>query len=177
MKHRQIRQDQKGLQALRGSSACGFTLLELIFVIIIGLIMTVIALPLVNNGMNSYRLNGAVGSITGTLQSTRYLAIFNGYPFQVTFNNGTMTSQVLSDPNRTGTFTNYCTSGAASCSIPMGGSGTPIALGATTTFTFSPGGTVQSTTAVAGVTNMVITYSGKTETITVSSYGNVKVTP
>jgi len=178
MKHYRIRQEQEKSPRLRSSSAHGFTLLELIFVLIIGMIMTVIALPLVNNVMNSYRLNGAVASITGTLQSTRYLAIFNGYPFQVTFDSVAMTSQVLSDPNRTGTFTNYCPpSNAASCPIPMGGSGTKIALGASTTFTFSPGGTVSSTTAASGVTNMLVTLSGKTETITVSSYGNIKVTP
>jgi Tfp pilus assembly protein FimT len=139
--------------------------------------MTVMAIPLVNSTLTNYRIHGAASAVSSSLQSTRYLAIFNGYPFQVVYNSAALTYQVKSDPTRTGTFTAYCVPAAASCPIPLAGSGLNVVLNADTTFTFSPGGTTQSTTAAAGVTTMVITYSGKTETITVSSYGNVKVTP
>jgi len=52
-----------------------------------------------------------------------------------------------------------------------------VTLDADTTLTFSPGGGVTSTTAAGGITTLVVTYQGKTETITVSSYGSIKVTP
>jgi Tfp pilus assembly protein FimT len=144
---------------------------------VIGLIMTAMAVPLLNNTLNGYRLRGATASLTGSIQATRYQAIFNGYPFRLVLDSVALTYQVQNDPNRTATFANYCVSGAASCPVPLAGSGTKVVLDASSTFKFSPGGTVTSTTAAAGVTTMVITYGGKTETITVSSYGNIKVTP
>ena len=170
MKCRQVRQH-------RDNSVRGFTLIELILVILIGLIMTAMAVPLLNNTMTVYRVRGSATAVAGTVQATRYQAIFNGYPFRLVIDSAAKTYQVQSDQARAGVFTNYCVPAAASCPVPLMGSGTKVALDADTTFTFSPGGTVQSTTAVAGVTTMVLTYSGKTETITVSSYGNVKVTP
>jgi Tfp pilus assembly protein FimT len=152
-------------------------LIELIFVVLIGLILTAIAVPLVNNVMTGYRVRGAAASVSGSIQAARYQAIFNGYPFRLVLNSTALTYQVQSDPNRTGVFANFCVPAAASCPVPLAGSGSKVALNASSTFTFSPGGSVQSTTASGGVTTMVLTFSGKTETITVSSYGNVKVTP
>lgn len=177
MNRRQGQEDGNQPRGQRGKSARGFTLIELIFVIVIGLIMTVIAVPLLNTTITGYRLRGAASSVSGSVQATRYQAIFNGYPFQLVFDSAALTYQVQRDQNRTGAFTNYCVPAAASCPVPLAGSGINVVLGASTTFTFSPGGSVQSTTAVSGVTTMVLTYSGKTENITVSSYGNVKVTP
>ncbi|MGC2694751.1 MAG: prepilin-type N-terminal cleavage/methylation domain-containing protein [Candidatus Angelobacter sp.] len=154
----------------------GFTLLELIFVLLICIVMTAMAVPMVNNTLTGYRLRGAVSSMTGAIQATRYQAIFNGYQFRIVFTPATLTYQVQSDPNRVGIFANFCPNGGAACPVPLAGSSTPVTLSAGPTFTFSPGGTVTSTTAVTGVTTIVVTYSGKTETINVSSYGNIKVT-
>jgi prepilin-type N-terminal cleavage/methylation domain-containing protein len=173
----QVQREENGPHDYRSNHEKGFTLIELIFVLLIAVIMTVMAIPLVNTTLTNYRIHGAASAVSSSLQSTRYLAIFNGYPFQVVYNSAALTYQVKSDPARSGTFTNYCVPAAASCPVPLAGSGLNVVLNADTTFTFSPGGTTQSTTAAAGVTTMVITYSGKTETITVSSYGNVKVTP
>jgi prepilin-type N-terminal cleavage/methylation domain-containing protein len=177
MNGRQVRQDRTERRGLREKSTRGFTLLELIFVLLIALIMAGMAVPLLNNTMTVYRLRGAASSVSGSIQATRYQAIFNGYPFRLVLDSAAGTYQVQRDQARAGVFTNFCVPAAASCPVPLTGSGTKVALGADTTFTFSPGGTVQSTTAAAGVTTMVLTYSGKTETITVSSYGNIKVTP
>jgi prepilin-type N-terminal cleavage/methylation domain-containing protein len=171
--NRQVRPDRNQ----HGKSVRGFTLIELIFVIVIGLILTVIAVPLVNNVMTGYRLRGAAASVSGSIQATRYQAIFNGYPFRLVLSNTALTYQVQSDPNRSGAFANYCVPAAAACPISLAGSGMNLTLDASSTFTFSPGGSVVSTTAAGGVTTMLLTYSGKTETITVSSYGNIKVTP
>jgi prepilin-type N-terminal cleavage/methylation domain-containing protein len=173
----QVRKEENGSRDHRNNSERGFTLIEMIFVVVIAVIMTAMAIPLVNASLTSYRIHGAASAVSSGIQSTRYQAIFNGYPFQMVVNSAALTYQVKSDPNRTGTFANFCSSGANSCPVPLAGSGLNVTLNADTTFTFSPGGTTQSTTAAAGVTTMVITYSGKTETITVSSYGNVKVTP
>ena len=177
MERRRVLQHSCQPRVNRSQSVRGFSLLELMFVVLIGLIMTAMAVPLLNNGMTAFRIRGAATAVAGTVQSTRYLAIFNGYPFRLVIDSAAKTYQVQSDQARAGVFTNYCVPAAASCPVPLMGSGSSVALGADTTFTFSPGGTVQSTTASGGVTTMVLTYSGKTETITVSSYGNIKVTP
>lgn len=160
-----------------GQKSAGFTLLELLVTVVILVLISGMAVPLLQNVMANYRLNGAVAAVTGTIQSTRYQAIFNGYPFQVVFDNAALTYQVKSDKNRVGVFANVCVNVAlASCPIPLAGSGTPVVVNASTTLTFSPGGTVTSTTAVAGVTQIIVTYGTRQETINVSSYGNTRVT-
>lgn len=158
----------------REGSARGFTLLELIFTLLIATIMTVMAVPLIGNVMGTYRLRSAVASVSGLIQTARYQAISSGYAYQIVLNKAASTFQVQSDPNRIGTFTNYCTPAAADCAVPLSSSGIPVVLGADTTLQFRPSGIV---TATAGSTTLTLTYQNKTETITVSSYGNVKVTP
>jgi prepilin-type N-terminal cleavage/methylation domain-containing protein len=177
MKRRQVWQNCSQSRMNRDQSVRGFSLIELIFVVLIALVMVSMAVPLLTSGMTAFRVRGAATAVAGAVQATRYQAIFNGYPFRLVINSTAKTYQVQNDQNRAGVFVNYCVPAAASCPVPLMGSGSNVALAADTTFTFSPGGTVQSTTAASGVTTMVLTYSGKTETITVSSYGNIKVTP
>jgi prepilin-type N-terminal cleavage/methylation domain-containing protein len=152
----------------------GFSLIEMVIVLAIGLIAAVIAVPLLTNVMAAYRLRSAVSSVTGFIQGARYQAISAGYAYQVVLNKASSTVQIQSDPNRTGTYTNLCVPAAASCPIPISGSGIPVVLGTDTTLQFRPSGIVMATT---GTTTLTLSYGGKTETITVSSYGNVKVTP
>lgn len=159
---RHIRRDRPG------TTNRGFTLLELLFTVLIGVLLTVISLPLVQNVMANFKLRSAVASVTGAIQSTRFQAISSGYAYQVVLDKTASTIQVQSDPNRTGTFAN---TGSA---IPLSGSSIPVVLGTTTTLQFRPSGIVAAT---AGSTTLTLTYGGKTETITVSSYGNIKVTP
>jgi len=147
------------------------------FVVLIGLVMTVIAVPLVNNVMSGYRLRGAASAVTSSIQGTRYQAIFNGYQFRLVVDHTALTYQVQNDVGRTGAFTNYCVPAAAACPVSVTATSSQVTLDADTTFTFSPGGSVTSTTAAGGITTLVLTYQGKTETITVSSYGSIKVTP
>lgn len=146
----------------------GFTLLELIFVVMIGVVITAMAIPLINNVMGLYRLRSAVASVTGAIQTTRYQAISNGIPYQVVFSTNTGTYQIQNDPTFSG---NYVNVGGA---IPLASSSLPVVLGTSTTLRFRPSGIV---TASVGSQVLTLTYGGKTETITVSSYGNVKVTP
>jgi prepilin-type N-terminal cleavage/methylation domain-containing protein len=152
----------------------GFSLIEMVVVVAILLITAVLATPLLNNIMSEYRLRSAVSAVTGFIQSARYQALASGYGYQVVLNKAASTIQIQSDPNRVGTYTNLCVPAAPSCPIPLSGSGIPVVLGADTTLQFRPSGIV---TATAGSTVLTLAYGGKTETITVSSYGNVKVTP
>ncbi|HZS25918.1 MAG TPA: prepilin-type N-terminal cleavage/methylation domain-containing protein [Candidatus Angelobacter sp.] len=163
-------------------SAQGFSLLELLFVVIIVVIMTAMAIPLLSNVTGYFRLRGAVSSVTGVIQSTRYQAIFQGCPYEVVFDNAAGTYQVKTQQVGTtcpgGAFANFCTSGAAACPVPLSGSSTPITLNAPLTLIFSPGGKVTSPSFPAGGINLNLTYGTKPpEIITVSTYGSIHVTP
>jgi prepilin-type N-terminal cleavage/methylation domain-containing protein len=153
----------------------GFTLIELIVVCTIIVVMTAMAVPLVGNVTSYFKLRGAISSVTGVIQSTRYQAIFQGCPYQVIFVAAANTYQIKNQCPAGGAFVNVCLPAAASCPLPLSGSGTPVTLNADITLTFSPGGKVSSTAAPMA---MVITYGGKPpETITVSSYGSINVNP
>jgi type II secretory pathway pseudopilin PulG len=153
----------------------GFTVVELLFVCLIGLVMTAMAVPLVGNVTSYFRLRGAISSVTGVIQSTRYQAIFRGCPYQVVFLAAANTYQIQNQCPTGGAFVNACLPAAAACPMPLSGSATPVTLGADITLTFSPGGKV---TSAAAPMAMVLTYGGKPpETITVSSYGSINVTP
>jgi Tfp pilus assembly protein FimT len=143
-------------------------LLELLFTVLIGVLLTVIALPIVNDVVTNFKLRSAVASVTGAIQTTRFQAISSGYAYQVVLDKTASTIQVQSDPSHTGAFAN---TGNA---IPLSSSSIPVVLGASTTLQFRPSGIVAAT---VGSTTLTLTYGGKTETITVSSYGNIKVTP
>jgi type II secretory pathway pseudopilin PulG len=150
-------------------------LLELLFVVVIVLVMTAMAVPLVNNVTSYFRLRGAISSVTGAIQSTRYQAIFQGCPYQVVFLAAANTYQIQNQCPVGGAFKNVCTAPAVACPVPLSGSGIPVTLNADITLTFSPGGKV---TSAAAPMSMVITYGGKPpETITVSSYGSINVNP
>jgi prepilin-type N-terminal cleavage/methylation domain-containing protein len=166
----------------RNPSVRGFTLIEMVFVVVILLIMAAMAFPLVNNVTSYFRLRGAISSVTGTIQSTRYQAIFQGCPYEVVFDNAASTYQVktqqvgITCPG--GVFTSVCTGAAAACPVPLSGSGVPITLNAPLTLIFSPGGKVTSPQFPAGGINLILTYGTKPpETITVSTYGSIHVTP
>ncbi len=176
MNGRQIQQDTNAAQEQRRRSERGFSLIELLFVIMIVLIMTAMAIPLVNNTVSYFRMRGAVAATTGAIQSTRYQAIFQGCPYQIVFTAATKTYQVQNSCPSTGAFVNVCSpSTLAVCPKPLAGAGSPLTLGADMTMTFSPGGKITSATSPMV---MVITYGGKPpETITVSSYGSINVTP
>ncbi len=162
----------------------GFSLLELLFTLAIGLVITAIAVPLVQNVVAYFKLRGAISAVTGAIQSTRYQAIFQGCPYQVVFTAATGTYQVQGEPYSTVTstcgtvFTNICSGALTACPVPLSGSGTPVTLNADVTLLFRPGGTVTSPQFPGGGITMVLNYGGKPpETITVSNYGSTSVTP
>ncbi|HXB20416.1 MAG TPA: GspH/FimT family pseudopilin [Candidatus Solibacter sp.] len=151
------------------ASIRGFSLIELLVTMAIVLIATAIAIPLVGNAVTQYRLKSAVVSATGAIQTSRYRAISSGYPYRVVFNSTNVTYQVQSDPGSSGTWGNV---GGA---VPLS-TATPITmtLNQDTTLNFKPNGAVTATT---GAMNFTLGLTGKTETITVSNYGSITVTP
>ena len=165
--------------SVRARTARGFTLLELLVVIAIASVLAAMAVPVIVNTLRVYRMRAAISSVTGAISSARYQAIFHGCKTQIAFTAGTYSYQVSSEQPAYGgqaCLTAYANVGGA---VPLMGQG--VAINQNVTFTFSPGGGVGSTPAMAPMT-MTLTYPGfittvPTEVITVSTYGNVTVAP
>jgi Tfp pilus assembly protein FimT len=157
----------------RRSASGGFSLIELAMVMLISMITAGFALPIVQTTVQKYRLKSATASATWAIQSTRFQALMEGYPYEVTFSGSTggvnPTYQIADEPVGSSSFSNVGTA------VPV--SGAPVVLGATTVFIFQPNGTVATSPASTAPYTFTIAYSGTTETITVSNYGNVDVTP
>jgi|HubBroStandDraft_6_1064221.scaffolds.fasta_scaffold94191_3 prepilin-type N-terminal cleavage/methylation domain-containing protein len=163
----QAREDREGRQSGPGSSRKnrGYSLIEVIFAVVIILILAAFAVPQMGAVIFQYRLQGAVASATWAVQSTRYQALMAGFPYQVVFTKATNNYQIQDLPPGAGAYANVGTA------VPL--SGTTIALNQDTTFRFLPNGSVSAPTGA--LNNFTITYHGSTKTITVSTYGNVKV--
>ena len=148
-------------------------MVELAMVMLIAMITAAFALPIVQTTVNKYQLRSATASATWAIQSTRFQALMEGYPYQVTLTGGTgglnPTYQIASKPVGAGSFSNV------GGSIPL--SGRPVVLGANIVLQFQPNGTVATSPSTSAPYAFTISYSGTTETITVSNYGNVDVTP
>jgi len=144
----------------------GFSMIEVLFVLLISIILAAIAIPGVGSVVNYYHLQGAVASATWAVQSTRYQALMAGYPYQVVFSKANSNYQIQDLPTGAGSYANV------GGTVPL--SGQVISLNQDTTLRFSPNGSVSAPT---GALTFTITYNGTTKTITVSTYGNVKVTP
>jgi Tfp pilus assembly protein FimT len=154
-------------QMTKRRATAGFTMIETVMVLLVSLVLMAFAIPLVTSVVYGYRLRGAVSSVTWAIQSTRFQALEEGYPFRVTISGATSpVYQISSAPVTPTTFTNL--------GSPVPVSGTTVTLNQTTALDFSPNGSV---TASTGALACTIAYQGNTKTITVSTYGNVKVTP
>jgi len=148
----------------------GFSLIELLVTIAIIILILAIAVPQMQNASRSYQMRSIVVSVTGAIQSTRYQAISNGIPYRVALSQANTNYQVWSNPCGT----------AAPCwgkiggTVPLSGSSLTPALSADTTLDFHPSGLVQAST---GALTFNLTFRGLTETIAISNYGNITVTP
>lgn len=160
----QRRQDKKEdkIRTRRYANARGFSMVELLLVVAVGLILTGIAVPQVKSGMYRYRLNGAVASATWAIQSTRYQALMAGYPYQVVFTKATNEYQIQDLPTGSASYANV---GSA---VPLSGSAT--SLNQDTTLQFKPNGFVSATT---GTLNFTISYQGLCQQVTVTNYANI----
>ncbi|HYL10409.1 MAG TPA: GspH/FimT family pseudopilin [Candidatus Acidoferrales bacterium] len=164
-----VHEDRGAFRPRRAASLRGFSLLEVIMVMVVGLILTAVAVPFLQSAMGTYRLRSAVSSITAAVQSARYQAIFQGYPFRVAFSSANNNYQVSSQPAGAPGFA------ALGGPIPFGS--TQVTLAGDFTLQFNPSGSV---VVVAGPNPMTTTvgYMGRQpKTIRVSTNGNVSVTP
>lgn len=161
---------QPGLVAARSRRKTrGFTIVELVVVMAVGLIAAAITVPLVASSLQSFRLQAAVTSVSGIIQSTRYRAIVDGCPYAVAFSKAANTYQVSS----------AVTGGACAPTLTnvgpavLFGNPSQIGLSQDVTFQFRPGSSVQ---VVSGAATFNLTYSGSSlaKTITVTQYGSVK---
>ena len=124
------------------------------------------AIPIMQQTVFRYRLGGAVTSVTGAIRSTRYLALMKGYRYRLAISPTNKDYQLSNDPEKDGTYAN------AGTAVPI--TSNAVTISAATTLEFRPNGQVSAT---AGAMNLDVTYKGVTKTITVSTYGNVTVTP
>jgi hypothetical protein len=122
------------------------------------------ALPMVQSGVYRYRLQAAVASATWAIQSTRYQALMEGYPYQVVLTSSDTSYQIQNLPPGAGSYANVGTA------VPL--SASAVALGANTTLQFKPNGFVS---APVGALNFTITYQGLCQKVTVTNYANISL--
>lgn len=160
---------QKGMSRLeaatRLSCASGFTVLELVFVVAIGMVMTTISVPMTKTALKAYHLSQAVTAVTGAIHRTRYQAIMHGYHYNIGFDQSAQSYQVANKVPPAAVFSNVGTA------VPWGPAG-DVTISPSTTLEFLPGGTVKATT---GSMSFSVTNGTTTKTITVSGVGNVTV--
>jgi prepilin-type N-terminal cleavage/methylation domain-containing protein len=142
----------------------GFTMIEIIMAMLVGLVLTAIAIPQIQYSLYNYRLNSAVAMSKWAIQSTRFQALEAGYPYQVEFFAASNNYQIQNEPTGTSSFQSVGTT------IPL--SSWPMTVNQNTTIQFLPNGYV---TITVGSNPMTITYQNTTASITVSNYGNVSV--
>ena len=165
--------------SVRARTARGFTLLELLVVIAIASVLAAMAVPVIVNTLRVYRMRAAISSVTGAISSARYQAIFHGCKTQIVFTKSSYSYQIQSQQPAIGGQACLAAYANVGGSVPLMGQG--VAINQNVTMTFSPGGAVGST-PVMNPMQMVLTYPGFTgtvpqETIQVSNYGNITVTP
>lgn len=140
----------------------GFSLLELLVVVLVVLTLSALAIPQLQAALYAYRLNAAVSASTWAIQTTRYQAIMHGYPYQLALSASKNTYQVLSEPGGTAAFSNVGTA------VPM--ATMVIVFSPSTTLQFSPNGSVS---AILGSMTYSVAYGGATKNVTVTNYGSV----
>jgi len=157
------------LQKSGAVRARGYTILELLVVLVIASTMTAVAVPTITGALNTIRLSSAVQTATGAISTTRYQSLRYGYPFRIQLDSTALTYQLQSEPVGAATFANVGTA------IPV--STSKITINSNTTLQFNPSGTVQFISGGAGFSldgqTFTIAYAGRTSTVTVSSVGYV----
>lgn len=142
----------------------GFTLLELIIIIVIAGVITAIAVPNFLTYQYSYRLRGALSTLRGDLYGAKMLAIKRGVQYKVAFTSGGY--QIQRGTTSAGNFVlgaNEITRNFAD-EYP----GVTVDTSATADPVFSPRGTS------TGVT-ITLQNSQKFQTITISFAGRIRV--
>jgi len=163
---------------VKRSSNSGFTMIEALMVVAVGLLLGGMAIPIFGNAMKNYYQSATISAAAGAIQSTRFQAIMHGYPYQITFTSSTMSYQVYTESAGVSCPPAFSAVGNA---VPLPSAGSVSMTGTTATFTFYASGTVYGTVPTtspctpAAAPTLQIKNSVKSNTITVSGVGDVSI--
>lgn len=180
-------------RAQPASSSGGFKLLELVVVVAVVLIMSAIAVPVINTSMSNLHLSSSATNLAGAIQSARYQAISAGCPVQVAIlyarQSGEQTYQISAEnitgtpPACSATYTNVGSVVPFTTSEITVTSVAGIVLNATTNpsvaVQLNPSGTVSIVGSAASAPYLLVlsqAKGGQTNTVNISGVGYVKVT-
>lgn len=159
-------------------SNSGFTMIEALMVVAVGILLAGIAMPIFTNAMKNYYQAATVSAAAGAIQSTRFQAIMHGYPYQMVFTASTLSYQIYTESAGVSCPPVFSASGKA---VPLPSAGSVSMTGTTATYTFYASGTVYGTVATtspctpAAAPTLQIKNSVKSNTITVSGVGDVSI--
>lgn len=157
-------------------AAAGFSMLEAMIVVTIGLVLASLAIPSARSAYATYQLDAAVDNAAGSIQGPRYQAIMHGYPYQVDFNSTTNLIQVSSEIPPATTFSTTAAALPISSEPVTLGIGTPASSSAGhLILQFKANGSVSASSGQTMPASLTIAYNGTTKTMTVSNYGSVSV--
>jgi prepilin-type N-terminal cleavage/methylation domain-containing protein len=151
------------------SGEAGFTLLEIVVAVVIGVILTALAIPVISHAVADMRMNSTVSAFSGALSSSRYQAIRDSQTYTL----------VLTAPSNTYVLTNTSTNTAGrpvllSSYVPINGGAGSF------TYSLCPNGTVCGAGGCTGNVNqppaLSFTHQGRQINVAVSEVGNVTAT-
>jgi Tfp pilus assembly protein FimT len=171
---------------LSRSRASGFTMVELVIVVMIAMVIMVSAIPIINTTLNNMHLGSAASSLAAAIQSTRYQAISAGCPYQFTLlpasNSYQLATEVISG-NPPACASTYTNTGPNNNPAPVPFANADVTISTSTacpntSFLLNPGGTISAvgTPTIASSFCIVLSHGAATKTVTVTGVGNVKVT-
>lgn len=129
----------------------GFTLIELMVVIIIMGLMAGLSVPAITGNLPTYRLNNDIRSVTNGLMLARSYAISSGVPYLCTFTKDASSYRIVKDEN-----TNHAVDVGEKTTVTQLSRGITI-NSATVTIIFSPRGNADVSGNVTLINNKNMT--------------------
>ena len=175
-------------KARRHSGQLGHSLMEMMMVSLIIMLMAAMTVPVVGAITRQMKLQSATKAVSGAIQGARHRAMAASTPYRLTFSKSGSYYKLAHCTNcdstvAAGTYVTVDTNDVErEATIPFSVPGGPV-LSADVTMYLRPGGAIQKTeslTVNCGTSEqpkLILTYNGKTETITVGCYGKVTATP
>lgn len=141
-------------------------------VMVVGTILTVVAIPLIGNALTSMRVNSAVNAVSSGISKTRYRAIMTSQTYTL----------AITTPGNSYVVTNVNT-GKVDTAVPLPTQGIAINGGANATYSFTlcPNGMIYGAGGACAIGSpappaLTITAQSRQVNISVSSVGNVTTT-
>jgi Tfp pilus assembly protein PilV len=155
------------------NGSAGVSVIEVVTVLVIAMIMTAIAVPVITNAMNNMRMTSMQNAITSTISKTRFLAIMNSQEYTLVITASNNTYKVTNV--NLGTTGN--TEPLPSTLVTLSGG-----TGGIFTYTFCPNGMVYGNSATCQIASdsvnnpapdITISYLGRQIYINVSNAGTI----